>query len=279
MLIAQISDTHLRASGRPLHGQIDTERALDACIDHLRRLDPAPDAVLATGDLADGGLPEDYARLRNAFDRLPMPVYVIPGNHDHREALRDAFADKGYLPLTGEFLHYTVEDYPLRLIGLDTVLPGEVGGAICPARLAWLGERLAEQPERATLVFMHHPPFSTGIGFMDSPPLEGAEELRRLILRHAQVRQIVCGHIHRAIHVSWAGTTAAIAPSVVYQMNLAFRPGDAFFLIDQPPAVALYLWREEFRSGPVGYISLIGRKENEASGDAGPSVGGPGALR
>ncbi len=279
MLIAQLSDTHLRASGRLLHGAIDTERALDACIDHLRRLDPAPDVVLATGDLADGGLPEEYARLRRAFDRLPMPVYVIPGNHDDRGPLRDAFADQGYLPTAGEFLHYTVEAYSLRLIGLDTVIPGEVGGAICPARLAWLGDRLTEQPERPTLIFMHHPPFSTGIGFMDSPPLEGADALRCLILRHRQVRQIVCGHIHRAIHLSWAGTTAAIAPSVVYQMNLALRPGEGFFLVDQPPAIALYLWREAFSSGPVGYTSLIGRKENKASVDADPSTGGTGALR
>lgn len=279
MLIAQISDTHLRSSGRLLHGHIDTERALDACIDHVGRLVPAPDVVLATGDLADDGLPEDYARLRRAFDRLSMPVYVIPGNHDQRELLREAFVDKGYLPSRGEFLHYTVEAYPLRLIGLDTVLPGEVGGALCPARLAWLGDRLAEQPERQTLIFMHHPPFSTGIGFMDSPPLEGAEELRRLILGNPQVRQIVCGHIHRAIHVSWGGTTAAIAPSTVYQMNLAFRPDEGFYLVDQPPGVALYLWREDFRSGPVGYISLIGRKENAASANAGPSVGVGGALR
>ncbi|MFO1154183.1 MAG: phosphodiesterase [Rhodospirillales bacterium] len=279
MLIAQISDTHLRASGRLLHGQIDTARALDACIAHLRRLDPAPDLVLATGDLADGGLPEEYARLRAAFDQLPMPVYVIPGNHDDREALRSSFADHGYLPAHGEFLHYTIEDFPLRLIGLDTVIPGEVGGALCPARLAWLGERLDEQPKRPTLIFMHHPPFPTGIGFMDWPPLYGASELQELVRRHPQVRQVVCGHIHRAIHVSWAGTTAAVAPSVVYQMNLALRPDDGFLLIDQPPAIALYLWRREFASGPVGYVSLIGRRENKASLDAGPSVGGTGILR
>ncbi|MFO1127359.1 MAG: phosphodiesterase [Rhodospirillales bacterium] len=279
MLIAQISDTHLRAHGRLLHDRIDTERALDACVDHLCRLVPAPDVVLATGDLADGGLAEEYARLGAAFDRLPAPVYVIPGNHDERGPFRAAFAGKGYLPLDGEFLHYTVEHFPLRLIGLDTVLPGEVGGTLCPTRLAWLGERLAEQPERPTLIFMHHPPFPTGIGFMDTPPLEGAEALRELILRHAQVRQIVCGHVHRAIHASWGGTTAAIAPSVVYQMNLALRPGDQFFLVDQPPAIALYLWRPEFPSGPVGYISLIGHKENKESGEPSAFAAPAGGLR
>ena len=173
MLIAQISDLHVRADGKPLSGVVDTRAALDACIDHVAGLDPRPDLVLATGDLTQDGLPEDYALLRAAFGRLPMPVFAIPGNHDSRAALREAFADEGYLPETGAFLHYAVDRYPLRLIGLDTVIAGEVGGRACPARLRWLEERLSEQPGRPTVIFMHHPPFATGIA------LHGPAALRR----------------------------------------------------------------------------------------------------
>jgi 3',5'-cyclic AMP phosphodiesterase CpdA len=273
VLIAQISDMHLRACGRLLHGEVDTAQALAAAIDHLLGLVPAPDLVLATGDLTDFARPEDYRALRLALDRLPMPVYVIPGNHDEREALRAAFADQGYLPATGEFLHYAIDGWPLRLVGLDTVIPGEVGGGLCAARLAWLDARLGEQPERPTLIFMHHPPVPTGIGFMDTPPFAGRAALKALLARHRQVRQIIAGHVHRTIHIPWDGVAVAVAPSTAYQMALAIQPGDGFFLTDQPAAMLLWLWPEADDGGdavgPVGYTSLVGRRENAGSRGSG----------
>ena len=264
MLIAQISDLHLRASGDPLQGRIDTIAALDDCIGHVNRLSPRPDIVLATGDLTDLALPEDYALLRRMLAKLAMPLYVIAGNHDDRDGLRAAFGDDGYLPAAGEFLHYAIEDWPLRLIGLDTLLPGEVGGGFCAGRLRWLAERLAEQPDRPTVLFMHHPPFPSGIRFLDTPPFAGAAELADLVSRHPQVRQVLCGHTPRAIHVNWAGTCAAVAPSIVYQMNLAFEAGTGFQRIDDPPAIALYRWADAI--GPVCYISLIGKAGRGGTG-------------
>src|SRR5512132_820510 len=105
MLIAQISDLHLRTDGSLMHGRIDTRAALANCVAHVNGLDPRPDLVLATGDLADLALPEDYRVLRAMLDGLAMPVYVIPGNHDDRGALRASFDDFGYLPSEGPFLH------------------------------------------------------------------------------------------------------------------------------------------------------------------------------
>lgn len=271
MLIAQISDLHIRSCGRPLHGAIDTETALRACIDHVLRLYPRPDVVVATGDLTDLGSPEDYALLRDHLAALPMPVYLLPGNHDDRSALAAAFPHHAYLPRDG-FLHYTVEDWPMRLIGLDTVIPGEVGGELCTGRLRWLAERLAEQPRRPTFLFMHHPPFTTGIHFMDTP-FPGASELESIVRDNPQVSQLVCGHLHRAIHRSWAGTTAAIAPSIVYQMNLALADDDGFFLVDQPPGISLYAWIDD--RTPVGYVSHIGRTENRQMASA-PTVSSAG---
>lgn len=254
MLIAQISDTHVRADGTLLHGRIDTRAALEACVGHVNRLLPRPDVALATGDLADHGRPEDYRLIRALLDRLAMPVYVIPGNHDDRAAMLRAFAGDA-LPTDGPFLHYTVEHYPLRLIGLDTVLPGEVSGGLCAERLGWLDDRLREQPDRPTLVFMHHPPFPSGIRFLDEPRFEGEAATAEVIARHRQVRQVVCGHIHRTIHLNWAGTCAAVAPSTVYQMNLALDPAQSFETTPDPPAIALYEWRDGV--GPRGYVSLF----------------------
>jgi 3',5'-cyclic AMP phosphodiesterase CpdA len=127
---------------------------------------------------------------------------------------------------------------------------------MCEARLGWLDERLAEQRERPTLVFMHHPPFVTGIGFMDDPAFDGAAALERVVRAHPQVRQVVCGHVHRAIHTRWAGTAAAVAPSVVFQMALELSDGAPSAFVLEPPAVSLYLWRDG--ADPVGYTSLIG---------------------
>lgn len=264
MLIAQISDLHVRADGSLMHGKIDTRAALDNCVDHVDQLDPRPDLVLATGDLADRGTPEDYPLLRRALDRLGMPIYIIPGNHDDRAALRACFGDLGYLPTDGPFLHYTLESWPLQLIALDTVLPGEVGGGLCSARLGWLADRLAEQPDRPTVIFMHHPPFASGIGFLDRPPFQGAAEMAGIVRAHRQVRQVICGHIHRAIHLNWAGTCAAVAPSTLYQMNLDLDPAATFKPTADPPAIALYRWQDGV--GPLGYISLIGKQPAYAEG-------------
>lgn len=263
MLIAQISDLHLRTDGSLLHHGIDTQAALANCVAHVERLDPRPDLILATGDLADCGKVEDYLSLRDMLGRIGLPVYAIPGNHDDRDAMHAIFWPAGYLPCEGPFFHYTVEDHPLRLIGLDTLLPGKVAGGLCEARLSWLAERLAEQPERPTLIFMHHPPFPSGIVFLDQPAFMGAQELARIVSAHRQVRQIVCGHIHRAMHLSWAGVAAAVAPSSVYQMNLGFAPGASFDPTDDPAAISLYRWQDGI--GPVAYVSLIGKSPAYAS--------------
>ena len=133
---------------------------------HVNALDPRPDVVLATGDLVEGGKPEEYARLKRLLAPLAMPVYLIPGNHDAREALRAAFADHAYLPASG-FLQYASRTQPVRLIALDTLVPGKPHGALCAERLDWLEARLGES-DRPTILFMHHPPFDCGIDAFDS---------------------------------------------------------------------------------------------------------------
>src|SRR6516225_8082935 len=114
-LIAQITDMHIRPSGKKAYGVVDTESMLRAAVASVEALNRKPDAVLATGDLTDCGLVEEYELLRDILDDLSMPVYLIPGNHDRRDNMRAVFASDGYLPTDGEYLHYTVEHLPLRL--------------------------------------------------------------------------------------------------------------------------------------------------------------------
>jgi 3',5'-cyclic AMP phosphodiesterase CpdA len=171
MLIAQLSDPHIKSTGQLLYDRIDTAGYLERAVAHVLKLDPLPDVVVMTGDLVDGGKPEEYAHLRRLIAPLSMPVYVIPGNHDGRAALRAAFADQGYFPASG-FLQYTVDDLPVRLIALDTLVEGKGYGELCAERLAWLEARLAEQTTRPALLFMHHPPFECGIDAFDHARLQ-----------------------------------------------------------------------------------------------------------
>jgi 3',5'-cyclic AMP phosphodiesterase CpdA len=256
MLIAQISDTHIKPDGRLAYERVDTALCLARAVEHVRRLAPAPEVVLLTGDLVDAGLEEEYVRLRGLLAPLPMPVYVIPGNHDAREPLRRVFGVDGYLPREGDGLQYVIETHPVRLIGLDTLVPGQGGGRLGPRRLDWLEARLAEAPARPTLVFMHHPPFRTGLEAMDAQWLEDGEALGAVIRRHAQVEGVLCGHVHRPIHARWCGTVVTTAPSSAHAVHLDLRQPGGFAWVMEPPACLLHLWRPGV--GLVSHLSHVG---------------------
>ena len=256
MLIAQITDTHISTPDSVNDRHFRTAEHLERAVAHLNRLDPRPDVVLATGDLVERGEAQEYVRLRSILDRLTMPVYAVPGNHDSREQLARAFADRGYLPDQG-FLQYTVEGWPVRLIGLDTHVPGEPGGRLCAERLGWLDARLAEAPDRPTLVFMHHPPFVTGMQAMDAMGLEGGPALAEVIGRHPQVERVVCGHVHRAMTRRFAGTVASTSPATAHQLALVLTPARHLAVVMEPPACALHLWLGP-EAGLVSHLSVIG---------------------
>jgi 3',5'-cyclic-AMP phosphodiesterase len=183
MLIAQVTDPHIKAVGQLAYRQVDTAANLARCIDHLLGLKQRPDLVLMTGDLTDFGREDEYRLLRELIAPLPMPVYVIPGNHDERENFRRAFDDHSYLPAAGK-LHYVVDNYPIRMIGLDTTIAGKSGGEVDAACLAWLADRLAAAPEKPTLLFMHHPPINSGIEHMDVQNCANAAEFGNLLRKH-----------------------------------------------------------------------------------------------
>jgi 3',5'-cyclic AMP phosphodiesterase CpdA len=221
----------------------------------VNALRPHPDVVLITGDLVDTGSPEEYARLRALLKRLPCPCYVIPGNHDDRENLREAFRSDGYLPASG-FLQFVVEDFPLRLVALDSLLPGRVGGRMCAERLAWLDARLAEAHRRPTVLLVHHPPFATGIAWIDREALEGAQEFAAIVQRHPQVERLLCGHIHRPIQARWAGTLASTGPATAHQVVLDLNAAATSAFVMEPSAFQLHLWRPE--AGLVSHVQYCG---------------------
>jgi 3',5'-cyclic-AMP phosphodiesterase len=254
MLIAQISDLHFLPKGTLAFGRVDVAGCLERAIDHLNALHPRPDGVLITGDLTNDGDAAAWAELMAMLGRLDAPLYPLPGNHDARELMRAAFAHLELLPADGP-LCFAVDLGPLRLIGLDSLIPGDPAGRLGPEQLAWLDSHLADRPEKPTLVALHHPPFRTGIDHMDAMMLEDGAALAAVIRRHPQVERILCGHVHRSVQCRFAGTIAQIAPGTAHAVRLALA-GEPARWVMEPPGVLLHEWRDG--RGLVSHLDFIG---------------------
>jgi 3',5'-cyclic AMP phosphodiesterase CpdA len=253
MIIAQLTDTHLLPKGRKLGNLIDTGAQLEAAVFRLNQLLTPADLVLVTGDLVDDGEPASYAALRGCLAALTSPYLLIPGNHDRRRALVETFSDHAYLPRNG-FLQYAIQDHAVRLIALDTLVEGRDGGELCEQRLTWLDTELGAEPDRPTLIFMHHPPFESGIRWMDAMGLSGASELREVLGRHPQVRLIVCGHIHRPFYSMLGRVPVAVAPSTAWQVHLDLAPDAGPHAAFEPAAVFLHVWNGEAFVTHTSYV-------------------------
>ena len=197
-----------------------------------------------SGDLTDCGLEEEYAILDDLLARhLSMPVFLVPGNHDRREVMKSRLAHLPGITAAPDFVHYVVEEYPLRLIMLDSVAPGYGHGELCAARLDFLDQSLAAQPDKPAVVVLHHPPIVCGIEHMDRINLRTADAFGKIIARHPQVERVLCGHHHRPIAARFAGTMAQVAPSVAHQVTFDLKPGDPGSFHMEPPAYLLHRWQ------------------------------------
>lgn len=243
LLIAQVTDIHLGFD--PGNADEFNRRRLDATLSALTRMTPQPDLLLATGDLVDRGDAESYAVVREAFANLPFPVLYCMGNHDDRANFASVFPELG----DGGFVQFIHEVAGLRLVVIDTLEDGRHGGGFCAERTAWLRARLAEAPDTPTLIVMHHPPVEAGIEWMNTDPREAwVTNFADAIAGHAQLRGIICGHLHRAVVAPWEGTTVAVCASTAPQVALELAPIDPEtpdqrpMIIADPPAYALHRW-------------------------------------
>lgn len=248
MLIAQLSDPHIDAT-RP-----EKAAAFARAVAHVQALPMRPDAVLITGDCTEHGQPGEYDTFRTLTAPLDMAVYVIPGNHDDRAAMLTRYGHLGAGHLDG-FLQYVVDDLPVRLVGLDTLLPGKGAGELDSARVDWLDARLSEQPQRPTLIFMHHPPLLSGLHIMDSIGLRSTQHLCDVVLRHPHVARVVAGHVHMALTAGFGNSTVMTCPGTdtTFQPDLS-RP-EALIVQYQPPLCLLHTWSE--RTGLVSFTRVI----------------------
>jgi 3',5'-cyclic AMP phosphodiesterase CpdA len=226
MLIAQISDTHILApDSDESSAQLRAECLRRAVADvNAQR----PDVVVFTGDTVQHGQPDEYARLRELLAPLEAPLYVVPGNRDDNDTLRVAFSDKRYLPASGDFLHYEIDEHDVRLVAIDSTASGERKGRFCSERQARLDRVLSEQPDRPTLLFIHHPPFDVGDHFVGGYREPGEREaLEDIVGRHPQIVGLLCGHVHWLVEREWAGTQARIMPSIAVDVRKGIDENEA----------------------------------------------------
>jgi 3',5'-cyclic-AMP phosphodiesterase len=243
MLICQLTDLHVRSRGLASNRVSETNMLTERALRVVAGFKPRPDVVLITGDLTECGLTPEYTNLAEMLGHtLSMPVYVIPGNHDRRDNFRESLAHLPGVTADPHFVQYAVEDHKVRLVMLDTLVPGASHGELSGDRLEWLDRTLAAQPAKPTLVAMHHPPFVTGIPHMDKIALRDAEMFRTVIARHRQVRLIICGHHHRPIVGQCEHAIVSISPSVAHQVELTFDSLDTGAFNFEPAAFQLHKW-------------------------------------
>ncbi|KVU73431.1 phosphodiesterase [Burkholderia ubonensis] len=241
MLLAQISDLHIKRPGQLAYQRVDTAAALARCIARLNALEPRPDAVLVTGDLVDFGRDDEYRHLRDLLAPLEIPYYLMVGNHDDRAALRRAFADRPEWQ-DGEFVQYALDVGAVRVLALDSQVPGASAGDLCDARLAWLAAQLDAARDRPVIVALHHPPFASGIGHMDALRLApaAAAKLDALLRGYPNVERVLCGHVHRTMFARFGGTIASAVPAPAHQVAFDLRDHAPSAFRLEPPAFAVH---------------------------------------
>jgi Icc protein len=229
MIIAQISDTHLALDTSDADQRI---RDFALTVADINALDPAPDAIVHTGDIVDNGKPDEYAQAVATLVRARAPVYVLAGNKDNRANLRAAFSARGYLSPESDFIDYAVNDYPVRLIALDT-LSSSNKGDFCAERVRRLADLIYADTAKPIAVFTHHPPFEVTVG-PDRLHFETREimfGLRQALQHSGRVVACFSGHVHRAADGHVGDIPARVVPCIAttlrkgeYPVHMKRRP-------------------------------------------------------
>jgi 3',5'-cyclic AMP phosphodiesterase CpdA len=248
--LAQLTDPHIG---------VNDDAAAEALADAVRcvlAVDFPPAAVLVSGDLAANGQPAEYERVRELLAPLPMPVHVLPGNHDDRDQLCSHFGATG----DGGLLRYSVRCGPVRLVACDTIQPGRDDGSMDSERLAWLEAELDADRETPTIVAMHHPPLLTGIRGLDEIgiPAEQRAALAEVVTRNPQVKRIIGGHVHRQAVGELGGCPVLACPSTHLQALFDLHDDAGLALAPEPPGFGLHLIVE---GELVSHVLPIGKWE------------------
>ena len=236
-----ITDLHITSAGEPIIG-LDPEVRLRTVLDHALTHHSDADAIVLMGDLTHYGLPDQYAQLAGILADVPIPVIPMLGNHDRRDAFVDQFGG----PTDGNGFVQHILDLPThRVITLDTLdgppyPTGHHAGRLCPQRMQWLSDALADLGDRTPLIIAHHPPFDTGIVGMDAIKLQDGAALLATIAPYPNAH-LVCGHIHRTISGTTQGVGWSMLKSTCHQGVLDLINPDSSLSVDEPASYGVAL--------------------------------------
>jgi Icc protein len=248
LTIAQITDLHITTAKDPINQKRNEDR-LRIALSAIHALRPRPVAILATGDLVDRGEPEEFDELARILADCDIPIYLGVGNHDARAGLLSRFGAPQVRTDDHGFVQYTLDFDDLRVVMADTLQEGAAGGAFCAKRAKWLKSTLQRARRRPTVVALHHPPISSGVQWMDPAPDEPwIIRLTKTLRSQPQVRAVICGHLHRPFHASFAGAIVSVSPATSIQLTLDLTPIDMRtpdgreILTEEPVAFSLLMW-------------------------------------
>ena len=223
--ILHVSDTHFVTDGALLHDCVDSDANLSRLFERLEKAGRRPEAIVFTGDLADKGEPEAYVRLRRivepAAERLGAKVIWVMGNHDARPAFRSGLLDT---EPTQDSVDAVVDVNGLRIIVLDSTVPGFHHGLISDEQLTWLTDVLAEPAPHGTLLALHHPPVPGLLDAIESVELKEQHRLET-VLAGTDVRGILAGHLHYSTTCTFAGIPVSVASATCYTQDLLVDEG------------------------------------------------------
>lgn len=220
--VLQLTDTHLYTRPRGTLLGVDTLESFQSVIQAFEQMSWPVDLVLATGDLVHDANPTGYRNLASLLDRFGCPVYCLPGNHDIPEVMRQ------HLHSSRVSTPREVDSGSWRILLLDSVVVGEVGGRLCTEQLEQLQASLQQQPDRPTLVALHHQPVEVGSHWIDQMGLQNATDFLRIIDRCRQVRGVLWGHVHQQFEGQRRGVKLMATPSTCVQ----FAPLSNHFAVD-----------------------------------------------
>jgi len=254
--ILQLSDTHLVAPPKLVSKKLDTYSlfgaAVDRVINDLTKIGPI-DAVVVTGDVSDDGSVGSYEAFREIIERIDLPYYVIPGNHDCRETMLGLFNDSKYNAGVEKF-HWVKRFGDMQLIGLDTVVPKSGGGIFDSVSLDFLASSLSSDPEIPTMIAMHHPPFISGVHFMDAISLKGSDAFAELLQSVPNDIRIICGHLHTMVVGSVGNRVAISSPATCSSFDVDYRTDAPVGYTTKPGGYMIHDWSMGFRSTCVPLI-------------------------
>ncbi|WP_407333946.1 phosphodiesterase [Enterovibrio sp. 27052020O] len=253
--IIQITDIHLTVPPHKVSGQLNTYALFEQAIDKIEQDLPLfgdVDAIIATGDITDYGDVESYELFKTQIERLNLPYLVIPGNHDSREAMNASFPQfAGFAP--HDEINWVQEYSDFDVIGLDSVIPHQGGGALSASTLHFLERALATNQNKPALIALHHPPFESGIRFMDSIGLKGADDMADLLNQTSREVRVICGHLHNSIVCNMGQATVLSSPAIASSFMTDHRPNAPVGFTQKPGGYMLHEWQNGFRSS---YLSL-----------------------